>query len=161
MENPCDRFTAIRSAREKIRAKAPTYSQDQLDRLFAKANFLDHAIFTTSLLTGLRRDELRYLVISDIDLIKKEIRVTAKEGFIPKNYEEREIPIPDELVEILRKLPHTSRWVFTNTNGQQYGRNHLLTHLQRLAARAGVEKGTLHKFRQSYATRLLEGGGDM
>ena len=161
MENPCARFKAIRSAKEKIRAKPPTYTQEELDRLFAKASPMDHAIFATFLLTGMRRDELRFLVTSDVDLVKKEIRVTAKEGFIPKDYEEREIPIPDELVEILRQLPKTPRWVFTNTNGKQYGRNHLLTHLQRLAARAGVENATLHKFRHTYATSLLERGADV
>ncbi|MCI0660944.1 MAG: site-specific integrase [Acidobacteria bacterium] len=132
-----------------------------MDRLFSKASFIDHAIFNTFLLTGMRRDELRYLISSDIDLIKKEIRVTAKEGLIPKDYEEREIPIPDELVEILRQLPKTSRWVFTNTNGNQFGRNHLLLHLQRLAKRANVENVTLHKFRHTYATRLLESGADV
>ena len=92
MENPAARFKVIRPAREKIKSKPPVYTQEELNRLFAKANSLDLAIFSTYLYTGLRKDELRFLIPTDIDLVKKEVRITAKAGFVPKDFEEREIP---------------------------------------------------------------------
>jgi site-specific recombinase XerD len=38
---------------------------------------------------------------------------------------------------------------------------HLLRLLKRLARQAGVAAATLHKFRHTYATRLLESGCDI
>ena len=38
---------------------------------------------------------------------------------------------------------------------------HLLRRLKAIATKAGVENATLHKFRHSFATRLLESGSDI
>jgi integrase len=161
MENPCTRFKMIRSAKERLRGRPQTYSQEELDRLFAVCDPNDSAIFKTFLLSGLRRNELIFLTPHDIDFKKKEIKVTAKEEFIPKDYEEREIPVPAELVDILKNLPRNSKWVFPSENGNHLGRNDLLNRLKKLAKQAGVATATLHKFRHTYATRLLESGADI
>jgi integrase len=92
MDNPCARFRLIRSAKERLRSRPPTYTQAELDKLFAACNFIELAIFKTFLFTRLRRNELRFLTHDDIDYKAVEIRVTSKEEFIPKDYEEREIP---------------------------------------------------------------------
>jgi Phage integrase, N-terminal SAM-like domain len=101
MDNPCARFKLIRSAKERLRSRPPTYTQAELDKLFAACDFIDLAIFKTFLFTGLRRNELRFLTHDDIDYKAVEIRVTSKEEFIPKDYEEREIPVPKELIDVL------------------------------------------------------------
>lgn len=46
-----------------------------------------------------------------------------------------------------------------NRNGNRL--NHLLRRLKGIAGRAGVKAATLHKFRRTYAMRLLEGGADI
>ena len=46
----------------------------------------------------------------------------------------------------------------TATGGRQ---THLLRRLKKLAEAAGVADATLHKFRHTYATRLLESGCDI
>jgi integrase len=161
MENPCTRFKMIRSAKERLKGRPPTYNQGELDRLFAACTPVECAIYKTFLLTGLRRNELIFLSPHDINFRKKEIRVTAKEEFIPKDYEEREIPIPAELIEILKSLPRDSKWVFPDENGNHLGRNDLLNRLKKIAKQASVAKPTLHKFRHTYATRLLENGADI
>jgi integrase len=83
----------------------------------------------------------------------------SKEGFSPKDYEERPIPIPGELAPRLAKLPRTSEWVFPNKKGLRI--THLLRRLKEIADAAKVPNATLHKFRHTYVTRLLESGCDI
>jgi len=54
----------------------------------------------------------------------------------------------------INALPQTSRWVFPNKKGNRI--NHLLRALKGIAEVAKVPNATLHKFRHTYATRLLE-----
>jgi integrase len=82
------------------------YRQDELNRLFALCNALEKTIFATFLLTGFREEELCFLTWADVDLRdpgSATLRVSGngKAGFSPKDYEERILPIPQELAELL------------------------------------------------------------
>jgi len=161
MANPCARFKPLRDEKKKALRKPPTYSQNELDLLFAVCNDFEKTVFATLLLTGLRKRELYYLIWSDVNLKECTICVTAKpdEGFSPKDYEERPIPMPPDLVALLKNLPRKADWVFCNAKGGRI--NHLLRRLKGVAVRAGVPNATLHKFRHTYATQLLESGCDI
>ena len=161
IENPCARFKHLRDAKKKAGRRPPTYTQEELDALFREADDFEEAVFATLLLTGLRKRELYFLAWRDVDLGQANLRVSGegKIGFSPKDYEERLIPIPPDLVQILSGLPRRADWVFPNRNGRQLC--HLLRRLQTTAARAGVVSATLHKFRHTYGTRLLERGADI
>ena len=164
MENPCARFKALKDQKAKARRKPPTYKQAEIDKIFAKCDETEKTTFATLLLTGLRDQELCFLAWRDVDIKNPKnaaIKVSGegKEGFSPKDYEERPIPIPDELAERLPKLPRTSEWVFPNKKGKRL--THLLRRLKEIAEAAKVQHATLHKFRHTYATRLLESGCDI
>src|SRR6266542_1968378 len=136
VDNPCAKTKELRSVSERIKRRRPTYTQDEIDKLFAACTSFNMALYATLLLTGLRKQELVYLTWEggDVDFKKGVVRVQAKDDFSPKDYEEREIPMPPD--EMLRRL-------------------------KVIAKHAGVENATLHKFRHTYATRLLENGADI
>ncbi len=163
-ENPCANFKLLKDPRTKAKRRPPTYKQAEIDRLLAECDEFERTVLGTFLLTGMREEELCFLTWDDIDLQDSEtaticVSGEGKEGFSPKDYEERRIPIPEELAEMLRGLPRESRWVFPTKKGNR--QTHLLRKLKEIAAAAEVEGATLHKFRHTYATRLLESGCDI
>jgi integrase len=151
--NPCARFKHLKDERKKAKSRPQPYTQEELNRLFAACDEKKKAIFATLLLTGLRKNELYFLTWRDVDLKAATVRVSGdgKEGFSPKDYEERIIPIPPDLVAILGKLPRNADWVFTNYKGGRI--THLLRRLKEIAEKAKVSGSTLHKFRHTYAPR--------
>lgn len=161
VENPCARFKMLRSAKERLKSRPQAYSQEETNRLLTACQGLSHAMYAMFLLTGLRKEELAYLTWKDVDFARGIIRVRAKEDFLPKDYEERDIPMPPDLVNLLEKLPRRSLWVFPTESGGRFGRNEMLRRLKRIATHAKVSNATLHKFRHTYATRLLEQGADI
>ncbi len=164
IQNVCARFKQLKDPRVKAKRRPPTYRQDELNRILAQCDENEKAIFATFFLTGLREEELCFLTWPDIDLRDRAnatLRVSGegKEGFSPKDYEERILPIPLELAEFLGKLPHRSKWIFPTKAGNR--QTHLLRRLKEIADAANVTGATLHKFRHTYATRLLESGCDI
>jgi integrase len=164
IENPCANFKLLKDPRAKANRRPPVYKQDEIDRIFAQCDDTERAIFATLLLTGLREEELCFLTWADVEIGEPHdatVRVSGegKEGFSPKDYEERVVPIQPELVELLGKLPRHAKWVFPTRAGNRH--THLLRRLKEIAAAAKVNHATLHKFRHTYATRLLESGSDI
>jgi integrase len=94
--------------------------------------------------SSLREKEVTFAEWDDIDFAKGTIRVHAKKevGFTVKNHEERRVPLPTDLVEMLKlrqkSLPY-QRWIFINRSGKPEG--HFLRKLKALALDAGLNCG--------------------
>jgi integrase len=135
-----------------------TYDEAELERFFQACTKEEQAIFKAFYYTGLREQELAHLHWADLNLVKGILTVRAKpeEGFIPKDWEEREIPLHPKLVMLLKEVPRRhADLVFPTLKGNPNG--HLLRMLKDVVARAKLRgHWYLHKFRKTFATRSLE-----
>jgi len=146
-----------------------SYEDDELEQFFAACDPEEKVFFEFYLMTGFRKKEVTFSTWPDVDLKSGVVRVTAKpeHGFKPKDWEEREVPIPDRLVRSLKtwgKNRNGSEFVFPTRNGTpKKHRTQLLELCKAVAERAGLDPDDfwLHKFRATFATKHLQSGVDL
>lgn len=111
--------------------------------------------------TGMRREEISYLDWPDVDFEKQIIRVRGKEGWIPKDFEERDIPLLAPLEEILLKWRKqaTSRPVLSISGGR--ANPNYMGALFRSIVEKSVGQGSFHTLRHTYASHLVNAGVDL
>ena len=157
------------------------YTDQELNALFQVAMpARENLLFWLLLQTGVREQEAMYLEWNDIDPERKILRLRSKVsrwGFRLKDFEERELPLNDDLLMRLmnykQNLTEPCTLVF-DKDGKPDG--HMLRTLKRLVKTAGLNCGKcegclgkaqecenwyLHKFRATYCTKLLRSGLDL
>ncbi|HEY3987973.1 MAG TPA: site-specific integrase [Acidobacteriaceae bacterium] len=136
------------------------YAIEDLKDFFAATTEDERVIFKTFLLSGFRDQEVQYLTWPDVDLRKGTLSVKGKIGpldangkpkwsFKPKTREERTVPIPQELVELLKahreKQAKGTLLVFptrTSTRtGDEKPNRRFLPQTKQIAFRAGLNCG--------------------
>lgn len=159
------------------------YQREDLEALFRACTPEERIRYLFFLLTGERDKEVRYTAWPDIDFNRRCVWVTAKKelGFKPKDKEERKIPVPASLLQVLAEYkrtqrgPHPHNLVFPTSQGKPDKK--FENKLKRIAHRAGLNCGRcvskhgnkcsegphcgkwfLHKFRHTFATNQLEEG---
>jgi integrase/recombinase XerD len=170
----------------------PIYEDSELETLFKACTSGEEIRFKFYLMSGFRDAEGRFVTWRDVDFKHLAVRVTAKPqwGFQPKNWEEREVPVPQKLIALLRKFrpkdAGPDQPLFPSATGRPDGA--MLEKLKAVAHRAKLncghcvvkhklDDGTikinrcadgphctrwfLHKFRHTYATRHLQDGIDI
>jgi integrase/recombinase XerD len=170
----------------------PIYEDAELAKLFNACSNAEQVRFKFYLMSGFRDAEGRFVTWRDVDFKQMAVRVTAKPhwGFHPKNWEEREVPVPQKLIAMLRAFRPTDASpddpLFPSATGRPDGA--MLEKLKAVAHRAKLncghcivkhklDDGTvkinrcasgphcgrwfLHKFRHTYATRHLQDGIDI
>jgi integrase/recombinase XerD len=168
-----------------LTATRPIYESEELAKFFKACDESERILFTFFLASGFREQEVAYLTWPDIDFSNNVVRVKAKPqwGFTPKNYEEREVPIPENVMGTLKgwksKASSTSELVFPSITGGR--EHHLLDICKEIAWDAGLNCGHcvtarkqntcatgphctkwfLHKFRHTFATIHLRDGVDL
>jgi integrase/recombinase XerD len=150
-----------------VEEEPEVYEREDLDKLFAACDQQEKLWFEFFLMTGMREQEVMHCSWDDINLTRGTVTVRYKPeyGFSPKNYREREIPIPAKLVKELKALKarsdKTCSLVFP-TSGCNPKQN-FLDDLKACAERAKLKKEDfwLHKFRATFATWSLWAGVDL
>lgn len=157
-KNPTDGIEARRITREK-----PTFFSDAEYLVIEKAAE-GHPIFPMIVVaryTGLRLAELRHLEWQDFDWLRREVDVRNKPeyGHTIKTYEERRVPISEELIYKLLPYKKESGLCFPSPQtGGAYSLQGPKKVLVRILKTAGVRtKGDgWHRFRRTFASRLVQ-----
>lgn len=117
---------------------------------------LELVMLDLALYTGMRREEIAYLTWNDVDFNKKILRVSGKNGWTPKDYEEREIPIHPKLEKTLlewRRQSSECDYVLSIQGNRQATSEYLGKVFKRILKRAEI-KGTFHSLRHTFASHL-------
>jgi len=183
------RFAGIDKAnippKPKYEEALPTiYEPEQYRALLEVADPHTKMCILLALKAGLRDKELRHLEFRDINFTNNTLLVRGKPewGFKVKDSEQRELPLPDDLVADLtawrESQPGTKLVLGTRRDTPC---TVLLEDVKRLAEKAGLSCGccdgcarlkepgyrggcmefTLHRFRRTYLTALLRSGVDV
>lgn len=156
--NPCREVKKLRTPRKQVRFLC----NDEVRKLLEVGNARMGPIIETLLYTGLRRDELTHLAWADVDLQRRIIAVQAKDGWHPKDYEVRHIPMAPRLHDLFRSLPRKDHpWVFPTSNGGPHLGHILSRDFRKLARSCGVKGASLHTLRHTFASHLVMNGTDI
>ncbi|MCH7689682.1 MAG: site-specific integrase [candidate division Zixibacteria bacterium] len=125
-----------------------------------------YSIYFTFMSTGMRKAELENLLWADIDFRNRNVLIRRKPDWQPKTGE-REIPISDELLTVLKQHKLES----SKTGKKDYvfaiidsGKSHnmLRNELIKIAKAAGLEDMTkVHTLRHTFASHLVMAGVDL
>jgi integrase len=163
---------------QKWRLRAPRfekkipdcYSEEQVEALLTAAKSDESRLLIKILAnTGLRDQELQHLEWPDINLKTGVLKVQGKPGWNIKDFEQREIPLPDSLVNALEEWKKKQQEKSTKRKGNKLVlpsrtgsvNKKYLKLLDTVAGHAGIDGATLHRFRRTYGTNLLRGGVDL
>ena len=128
------------------RTGTKAYNSEELTKLLTTMTPEEYLRYLFFVRTGCREQEVQYATWKDLDL--KSLRFTVSGegksdvGFLPKNYEERHVPLTTELGSLLadhKKHAVSDRWVFTNVDGKP--EDHFLRKFKAIAKRAGLNCG--------------------
>ncbi|HYV28595.1 MAG TPA: site-specific integrase [Candidatus Eisenbacteria bacterium] len=143
----------------------PIFTLAQVEEILAHASVTWKPVFEFLACAGLRIGELCWLHWADIDLESGFIQVRAKEGWRPKDRDDRRVPINDRLRTLIDALPRSEGWVFTGkpcekypAGGQRISERRALSALKRVLTKAGIDEGKLHTFRHFFICHCLLNG---
>lgn len=160
-ENPCKDVPLLKVTD----SKQPHFlTEEEYTLLLENCDNDLYPIFYTFLNTGIRLGELLNLQWADIDFRRRKLIIRKKDFWIPKTGE-REIPLSDGMINILRKQKHSNTtkkdFVFP---GKDEGRlkRRLRKDLIRIAKKAGIDELTkVHSLRHTFASHLVMKGVDL
>ncbi|MGV7222171.1 MAG: tyrosine-type recombinase/integrase [Nitrospinales bacterium] len=148
-------------------AKFDFLSSRECDLLLSNMQDVWREITLTALKTGLRIGELKGLMWQDINWNNRTINVRHswceyKKGLVsPKSNKERQIPLVDEVHDMLIKRDRNTNFVFMGSRNRRFNGDRLNEELLRGCRKAGIRKVTCHVLRHTFASHLAMAGASM
>jgi site-specific recombinase XerD len=155
------KWESFRIKRPRREKKLPeVLSKKEIENIILYTTNIKHkALISLAYSSGMRREEVRNLLITDID--SETMRIKVKRG---KGKKDRYTILSQTTLELLRiyyreYLPGHYLFEPAGVKGRRYGAGTLNTIVKGAAERAGVGKNiSFHTLRHSFATHLLENG---
>jgi integrase/recombinase XerC len=157
--------------RPKIEKKLPEFlSEEKINNLLNSSIFnddfegiRDRLVIELLYATGIRRSELIFLKLSDIDLDKNQIKVTGKgnkQRIIP--FPKVILPILNEYIKIRVKTETETDNLIITIKGKEVYPNLIYRIVKNnVSLVSSMQKKSPHTLRHSYATHLLNNGADI
>lgn len=145
----------IKVARPKLHYHTP----EALGRLLSVCHGVWRTICLLGARAGLRRSEMYWLAWEDVDFARGRIHITPKEGWEPKDYEQRFIGLAPDLRAHLEEIrPKTiRRWVLSQNGEERPSIAVMSAYFKKLSRKAGL-KGSIHILRHTFASHLVQAG---
>ena len=155
------KFKHIPYAQKEKKLPQPLEASEIQSIINVCTNLKHKAIICLAYACGLRVSEIINLKITDIDSKGMVINIIQAKG-----KKDRIVPLPQSLLELLRKYFKEYRPKIYLFNGQndtpQYSERSINLFLKALAVKSGMTKNVhIHLLRHSYATHGLEQGTDI
>lgn len=136
-------------------------SQDEIQRMFTACQNLKHKTVLALLYgCGLRVSELINLKWKHIDRSRKVINILKAKG-----NKDRQVPLPDTLIQILTQYWYQYKsieYVFNGQNSNQYSSRSVGELVKQLAKKANIKKRVYtHLMRHNCFTHMVESGTDI
>ncbi len=167
--NPASKVQPYKERAPEIRFLTLAQIEEQLAALRFKPQL--HAMVATLIYAGLRREELSWLTLDDIDLRRRHtsgshgvIRIRAKtiasRSWQPKTKRNRAVPISRALREVLDNYtPRASeeRWYFPSPEGKWWDPDNFSADLREANRDAGLQWSSLD-YRHTFGSQLAQKG---
>lgn len=157
-------LSECRPLKNKYAKQIRFLTAEEIDVILQNADPFMEKVVKILLYTGMRRSELVYLQWDDLDFKNKLITVQSKpeQGFHPKSYKPRTIPMNPDLEKVLLDLPQKGKYVLdSGDNGPLHNPNTYYVKLTKITRMLGIRNVSLHTLRHTFASQLVMAGVDL
>lgn len=136
-----------------VKKRPVFFTTEELQSLLHKTDPFWKTVVYLGYYAGLRMGEMLNLDWADMDFDKHQLRITPKDDWHPKDYEAREIDLHPTLEAHLKAWRAVCQ---THTRVLPWERrtNQMSNMFKNFLKRSGINKGSLHTLRHSFASHL-------
>ena len=165
--NPASKVIRYKERAPQIRFLTMAQIDEQLNALRFKPQL--HAMVAMLLYAGLRREELLWLTVEDVEtrphrsrppMIRVQAKTIGGESWQPKTRVNRAVPVSTALQKVLANYtPHASDagWFFPSPKGTRWDPDNFAADLRRANREAGL-KWTCLDYRHTFGSQLAQRG---